>query len=445
MGDALRQLIKARNTLRISIASGDASARQAMRSFDRMQAQKIRKPKKDQDEAEEIAERIEQLARDEDFVYETLGAILTDQQKDKGKNDDKTVAGNETKSGEPNENNRREATERQAQIADNLRELLEKLKKLETTSDLAKARMANATETAEKASGALARGNALEATENARTAAAKLHELARQLKGELAREVAAELAMARDLAEELAAREAELGQMPREAGTPSATPGGQQRGTAAGNMGERGEGGETITLRACAFDENAALTLGYRVAVTVDSRSASDAGVQNSPLRRAGPGQNATAASSQLLPWSEEFELVRDQSDKSYSAVLSIAEAKSLPAGVNLTQALRVELTAYEDNTQVDSTSLDIQILDDPSEQQNPLPDHDLLRRIASESGGTVLKGADDLTAVIEGLPRFTAPPQKKSTPVWSVSWLLALLIILLSIEWVWRRRLGMA
>ena len=44
-----------------------------MRSFDRMQAQKIRKPKKDEEEAEEIAEQIEELAQDEDFVYATLG------------------------------------------------------------------------------------------------------------------------------------------------------------------------------------------------------------------------------------------------------------------------------------------------------------------------------------------------------------------------------------
>ena len=41
-----------------------------------------------------------------------------------------------------------------------------------------------------------------------------LHELARQVKGEIAREVAEELAMARDLADELAEREAELGEMP---------------------------------------------------------------------------------------------------------------------------------------------------------------------------------------------------------------------------------------
>ena len=58
--------------------------------------------------------------------------------------------------------------DRRRKIADKAHELDEKLKKLEMASDLAKARMANAAETAEKASGALARGNTNEATENAK-------------------------------------------------------------------------------------------------------------------------------------------------------------------------------------------------------------------------------------------------------------------------------------
>jgi uncharacterized membrane protein len=203
--------------------------------------------------------------------------------------------------------------------------------------------------------------------------------------------------------------------------------------------------GEAISIRARAFDENAAPTLEYRVAVTVDPRSASDSGTDNSPLLRPANVRNTAGTKGRFLPWSEEFDLVRDRSDNSYSTILPIAEAKALPAGVNSTQGLRIELTAYEDSTQVDSTSLEIQVLDDPSEQQNPLPDHDLLRRIANESGGTVLKGANDLTAMIERLPRLTAPPEIKTTPAWSVWWLLALLIVLLTIEWGWRRRLGMA
>ncbi len=71
----------------------------------------------------------------------------------------------------------------------------------------------------------------------AKAAAAKLHELARQVKGELALEVAAELAMARDLADEMAQKEGEFGDMPEEAPASGAASGqGQDKG-AAGNAG----------------------------------------------------------------------------------------------------------------------------------------------------------------------------------------------------------------
>lgn len=54
-----------------------------------------------------------------------------------------------------------------------------------------------------------------------------LHELARQVKGEIAREAADQLAMARDLAEELAKREAELADR-NEGPSPSGSPGDQE-------------------------------------------------------------------------------------------------------------------------------------------------------------------------------------------------------------------------
>ena len=61
--------------------------------------------------------------------------------------------------------------------------------------------------------------------------------------------------------------------------------------------------------------------------------------------------------------------------------------ADALTVG-SASQSLRVELTAMEEFTQVDSTSLDIQILHDPFEQQNPFPNHELLALIAKHSGG---------------------------------------------------------
>jgi hypothetical protein len=67
------------------------------------------------------------------------------------------------------------------------------------------------------------------------------------------------------------------------------------------------------------------------------------------------------------------------------------------------------------------------------------------LRRIADQSGGTVLSGTTDLSAIIEALPRVVGPTEVKKTPAWSVWSLMSLLIALLTIEWIWRRRVGLA
>jgi hypothetical protein len=205
--------------------------------------------------------------------------------------------------------------------------------------------------------------------------------------------------------------------------------------------------GEPIALRARAFDEDASTTLDYRVAVTVEPKSSSESVPESSPLRRpsAAAGAEPGSARAPFLPWSEEFELSREAPTKSYVATLPIADAKSIPAGATLTQGLRFELTAYENNTQVDSSSLEVQVLDDPTEQQNPRPDHDLLRRLAEQSGGRVLGGSKDLSAMIERLPRVVGPPEVKATPAWSRWPLISALIALLAVEWSWRRYLGLA
>jgi hypothetical protein len=71
-----------------------------------------------------------------------------------------------------------------------------------------------------------------------------LHELARQVKGEIARDVAQELAMARDLADELAAREAEMGQMSNESPGPGADQGAPDGQPGSGEKGQKGPPGK---------------------------------------------------------------------------------------------------------------------------------------------------------------------------------------------------------
>ena len=203
--------------------------------------------------------------------------------------------------------------------------------------------------------------------------------------------------------------------------------------------------GEPIVLRSRAFDENAAPTLDYRVAVSVEPKTTTNSTSDNSPLRKPTAGPASGDDRAPLLPYGEEFDLSKIAADKSYTASLGIALAKDLPTGVALTQGLRIELTAYENNTQVDSTAIDVQILDDPSEQQNPLPDHDLLKRLATDSGGTVLTSASDLAGMLGRLPIAVGPPEIKAMPAWSRGWLLGSLIALLTVEWIWRRRIGLA
>ena len=149
--------------------------------------------------------------------------------------------------------------------------------------------------------------------------------------------------------------------------------------------------GEPIVISARTFDENAALTLDYRVAVSVEPKSTNNVTSDDSPLRRpaGGPADRAVRTRRPAsCPGAKNSSWAREPGPRrSYSASLPIALAKSLATGVTLTQGLRLELTAYENSTQVDSTTLEVQIVDDPSEQQNPLPDHDLLAgRIADPS-----------------------------------------------------------
>ncbi len=290
MSEALKNLVAARREL-VELIGQTPAAAMAMRSFDRKQAQKIRNPKTKDEEAEQVAEEIEQLAQEEDFVYATIAKRADSDTPGKAKEQKGSGEPRDAKTTEPTKNrpgtkdgdaekearseaakgnakgskgqgspgkgsdpgdtsngrDRRETADKQEEIADEARALEERLKRIEAASDLAKARMGQAAEKAEKASGALNRGNTSEAEKEAKAGAGMLHELARQVKGEIAREVADEIAMARDLAQELAAREEELARMAENSGNPAEGRGeGKEPGRASSpgtGPGGRGRGG----------------------------------------------------------------------------------------------------------------------------------------------------------------------------------------------------------
>jgi uncharacterized membrane protein len=210
--------------------------------------------------------------------------------------------------------------------------------------------------------------------------------------------------------------------------------------------------GETIALSAVAYDETARRTTDYSLWAMIEPRSLNfDEESLYSSVRWPNGVPRESGEDGPYVAWGEEFELPRNSETGEYGLPVEIAE--KLRAGTD-NQGLRIELTAYENTgaslgfsrgTQVDSTSLDIQIIDDPFEQQNPFPNHDLLARVASLSDGKVLASPAQLAEIVDDLPVEHAPPVVRKVPLWSRWWLLGLLLGLLSAEWFWRRSVGLA
>jgi hypothetical protein len=147
--------------------------------------------------------------------------------------------------------------------------------------------------------------------------------------------------------------------------------------------------------------------------------------------------------------YGEEFELTRDPVDGRYQLPLTLASLLKSDH-----QGLRLELTAYETSegagagvrgTQVDSTSLELQVLSDPFEQQNPLPNHEFLARLAATSGGKVLRSPGEIIRMLDELPVTIGPPVVRKEPLWNRwSW-WTVIVALLSAEWFYRRKIGLA
>jgi uncharacterized membrane protein len=202
--------------------------------------------------------------------------------------------------------------------------------------------------------------------------------------------------------------------------------------------------GETISISAPTYDESAAPTKNYRVVAMVEPHvGPGEAEPEASPLRWPTGMPRTSGEEGPLIVWGEEFELPLGGTTHSPVHAIQLPLAEVLSSGTS-SQSLRVELTAYEDLTQIDSTSLDIQVLHDPFEQQNPFPNHELLARLAAASGGKVLRTAADLAAVLADVPLDVGPPIVKRLPLWSNVWVLGLLLGLLTVEWCWRRKLGL-
>ena len=262
--DALKYLIEGRNRLNVAISKNPNRQQLAqLRNFDRTQRQKIRQPKSDEEEAEEVAERLAQLAEEEDFVYKTLAGIpmtgkgegdgqsgqteepmpLPKKENEDGEQGDspqpnaeeaadgekgeKQAAGEKGEKGAKGQNaargkngdgdksdqqgqgkgsapSRQELEDKQLDIAVEAREIEKVLNRLPGVTDLTKERIAAAAKTAEEAGEALGKGATEDAQNAAKTAGGQFREITEQVKALLAQEQADRIAAAQQMAAELA-------------------------------------------------------------------------------------------------------------------------------------------------------------------------------------------------------------------------------------------------
>ena len=202
--------------------------------------------------------------------------------------------------------------------------------------------------------------------------------------------------------------------------------------------------GETITVSATAFDESANETSGYRLVGVIEPQFFDNIESDYSIVRWPNNVVREEESEHPFVIWNEEFELPKVKVDGKDRYQIELPLAETLPSGT-ADQSLRLELTAYEDYTQVDSTSIPIQILHDPFEQQNPRPDHELLTKLAEKSGGEVLTDDASLSRVLKSLPIERGPSELRRAPVWSNWWTMLAILGLVSSEWCYRRWIGLA
>lgn len=205
--------------------------------------------------------------------------------------------------------------------------------------------------------------------------------------------------------------------------------------------------GEAISIRAVAYDETARRSNKYRLWAMVEPAALDDPSLHAPILWPEGVVRDSGELGPRVA-WGEELPLPFVANSDGYALTLQLSETSSSGDA-----AMRIELTAYEGQevqpgmhgTQVDSTTLSIQVLSDPFEQQNPLPNRQLLTRVAELSGGQVLQSPDQLAQLLRERKQEFGPPIRDLFPAWNHWWVWGLLLSLLSVEWIWRRLSGFA
>jgi hypothetical protein len=190
--------------------------------------------------------------------------------------------------------------------------------------------------------------------------------------------------------------------------------------------------GQPIRVSARAYDERLEATGRYRL------------------VARLRPGSTAASVPGSAPPPAlEELELSPRAGEPVYEGALTTPPLRQVPgrSGDSLAplRLLALDVLARDGDRVVAQTTLDVQVLDDPEEVQDPQSDPARLEGIAAASGGQVLHSAEDLARVLGKCAGAPSEVVVQKVPAWDHPALWLVLLGLLTAEWVLRRRRGLA
>ncbi len=177
--------------------------------------------------------------------------------------------------------------------------------------------------------------------------------------------------------------------------------------------------GQKVTVTARAYDEQLQETQAYQLSASLASPPAT-AGQPNQPLE---PLADSTLYRAELtVPSWHELDL-----DGTHRGLLERV----------------VHVVARDSQRVVAETDVKLWILDDSEEYLDLRPQPEKLQALAERTGGKSVTSGAELADLLRGLPAKKGDTIVTRTPRWDRPFYLLLVLLLLSTEWILRRRAG--
>ncbi len=182
--------------------------------------------------------------------------------------------------------------------------------------------------------------------------------------------------------------------------------------------------GEEIHVKARAYDEKLLETDRYRIASRIRPPTENES-------RPFDPGA---------------LNLVPQLAEKVYLGKLPIPQDYWMVENPGTTlHKLLLDVTAFDGERIASTSTIEVQLIDDPAEFRDPRPNPGLLGKLARATGGSVIQSPTDLANLLGRHKDATVQTIVTRSPMWDTPLLWLFLLGLLSAEWIVRRIKGLA